>query len=167
MTTFSNAIWSFDVKPEFAEHERGRHLTGGSELDSALLRPRRGHFQRAVDAHPSNSNALFQLGMCALELGPLEMAIELMNKSCWSKFAVIGTAQNDHSPKMDGQIHKTTIFIKFCGSNDAPFFESISIPSSVAALELTSHVSHVCVLFSVHCWGVEACSWILISGLPM
>jgi hypothetical protein len=121
MTTFSIAIWSFDVKPEFAEHERGRHLTGGSELDSALLRPRRGHFQRAVDAHPSNSNALFQLGMCALELGPLEMAIELMNKSCWSKFAVMGTAQSDHSPKMDGQIHKTTIFIKFCGSNDAPF----------------------------------------------
>lgn len=41
----------------------------------------REHFRRAVDAHPANSNALFQLGMCALELGPLDTAIELMNKS--------------------------------------------------------------------------------------
>ena len=40
------------------------------------------HFRRAVEAHPSNSNALFQLGLCALELGPLEDAVELMNKSC-------------------------------------------------------------------------------------
>jgi len=39
------------------------------------------HFRRAVEAHPSNSNALFQLGLCALELGPLEDAVELMNKS--------------------------------------------------------------------------------------
>ena len=43
---------------------------------------RREHFRRAVEAHPSNSNALFQLGLCALELGPLEDAVELMNKSC-------------------------------------------------------------------------------------
>lgn len=47
------------------------------------------HFRRAVEAHPSNSNALFQLGLCALELGPLEDAVELMNKSClalWDTF---------------------------------------------------------------------------------
>ncbi|CAK9103729.1 unnamed protein product [Durusdinium trenchii] len=52
-----------------------------AKLGAESAAGRREHFRRAVDAHPANSNALFQLGMCALELGPLDTAIELMNKS--------------------------------------------------------------------------------------
>ena len=38
-------------------------------------------FVNALDAFPSNSNALFLLGMAELEMGLLEGAVELMNKS--------------------------------------------------------------------------------------
>jgi len=39
------------------------------------------YFGKALDAFPSNSNALFLLGMCALEMGLLEKAVDWMNKS--------------------------------------------------------------------------------------
>lgn len=79
------SIARFTVSPakscveSFVHRAHGVLIARGS--GSERWKEARGHFQRAVDAHPSNSNALFQLGMCALELGPLEMAIELMNKS--------------------------------------------------------------------------------------
>ena len=48
-------------------------------FDLPLLRQE--HFVQALDSFPSNSNALFLLGMAALEMGLLESAVELMNKS--------------------------------------------------------------------------------------
>ena len=46
-----------------------------------ILDLRQEHFVKALESFPSNSNALFLLGMGALEMGFLENAVELMNKS--------------------------------------------------------------------------------------
>ncbi|CAJ1436830.1 unnamed protein product [Effrenium voratum] len=39
------------------------------------------HFDKAIEVYPTNSNALSLLGICALELGQLQRALILMNKS--------------------------------------------------------------------------------------
>ncbi|CAE7399578.1 unnamed protein product [Symbiodinium pilosum] len=63
----------------FVHRAHGVLLARGSAPDR--WRDAQEHFAKALDSFPSNSNALFLLGMAALEMGLLESAVELMNKS--------------------------------------------------------------------------------------
>ncbi|CAE7682193.1 unnamed protein product [Symbiodinium sp. CCMP2456] len=63
----------------FVHRANGVLLARGSAPDR--WKDAQEHFVKALESFPSNSNALFLLGMGALEMGFLESAVELMNKS--------------------------------------------------------------------------------------